>query len=64
MRNIENSIYREDADFERDAVVRDETRLLYVAMTRTKEDLYVLLPSRVKPNTWAELLVGANGALS
>lgn len=59
-----NSIYAEDVDFEKDAVRRDETRLLYVAMTRAKEDLYVIQPYRIKSDTWASLLSRATGALS
>lgn len=35
---------------------REETRLLYVAMTRAKTELRMLLPRRASPDTWAGLL--------
>ena len=41
--------------------VREETRLLYVAMTRAKTELQIVLPKKVEvhdpPKSWAELLV-------
>ena len=40
-----------------DAICRDEARLLYVASTRAKKHLVVIMPTEVKPYTWAELMV-------
>ena len=37
-------------------VRRDEARLLYVALTRAKTCLTVLMPRELKENTWTEFL--------
>jgi ATP-dependent exoDNAse (exonuclease V) beta subunit len=34
----------------------EEARLLYVAMTRARDELIVFVPSRVKSRTWSQLL--------
>ncbi len=49
-------------DRERLEKVREEARLLYVAMTRAREELEVVVPSNVRtptgaPGSWAELVV-------
>jgi ATP-dependent exoDNAse (exonuclease V) beta subunit len=51
-----NNFYSELSDFERDEINKEETRLLYVAMTRTKKRLVVILPSWNKENTWSALI--------
>ena len=47
-------------DVERDEKVREEARLLYVAMTRAREELEVVAAGQIAvdrtPNTWAQLL--------
>ena len=52
-----NDYYHLGKDLEIDAVCRDEARLLYVATTRAKKHLVVIMPDEVKPNTWAELMM-------
>jgi len=39
-----------------DEVVKEETRLLYVAMTRAKHNLLLFRPASYKENTWSHLL--------
>jgi ATP-dependent exoDNAse (exonuclease V) beta subunit len=39
-----------------DEVVKEETRLLYVAMTRAKHNLLLFRPVSNKENTWSHLL--------
>jgi ATP-dependent exoDNAse (exonuclease V) beta subunit len=39
-----------------DEVVKEETRLLYVAMTRAKHNLLMFRPESDKANTWSHLL--------
>ena len=41
---------------EQDETACEEARLLYVAMTRARDELVVFVPSRVKPRTWSQLL--------
>ena len=47
-------------DVERDEKIREEARLLYVATTRAREELEIVVSGRpaasVLPNSWAELL--------
>lgn len=47
-------------EVERDEKVREEARLLYVAMTRAREELEVVVSGRIAsapvPNSWAQLL--------
>ena len=49
-----------------DESLREETRLLYVAMTRAKQELLVYLPQVQKksggatPNSWADLIEMVN----
>lgn len=47
---------------ELDEIVKEETRLLYVALTRAKNKI-VLIRSGVKPDTWGELLEKAMGGM-
>ncbi|MCR5321830.1 MAG: UvrD-helicase domain-containing protein [Lachnospiraceae bacterium] len=57
---IQNANYDEIIENEQNEVAKEETRLLYVAMTRCKYGLYVF-PIRLsakndRPQTWADLL--------
>ncbi|MEW9053438.1 MAG: UvrD-helicase domain-containing protein [Neobacillus sp.] len=48
-----NEFYDEFNDLETEEIVKEETRLLYVAMTRTRERLVVLQPSKPQDDTWS-----------
>lgn len=48
---VENSFYDEFKEVEKAEVKKEETRLLYVALTRVKEKLIVILPKENKTNT-------------
>lgn len=52
----ENDFYRQLKDVEVDEIVKEETRLLYVALTRTRERLILFQPYYAKENTWANQL--------
>lgn len=54
-RGYNNENYLELSRLEREEVVKDEARLLYVAMTRVKERLWILASSRAT-NNWSQLL--------
>ena len=43
-------------EFEND--IKEETRVLYVAMTRAIRRLTILMPEKIKDNTWASLIKG------
>ncbi|RAL21420.1 UvrD-helicase domain-containing protein [Thermoflavimicrobium daqui] len=54
-----NSIYSQLKQKERDELIAEETRLLYVAMTRARKSLFIQTPAIFKqkrPNSWADLL--------
>ena len=55
--HFENVQYRSILASERSRIVQEETRILYVAMTRAKIDLHVYVEHQYKNNSWAELLV-------
>lgn len=38
---------------EQEAVEREEARILYVALTRAKHNLYYFVPKYAKEHTWA-----------
>ncbi|SDX73224.1 UvrD-helicase domain-containing protein [Salimicrobium album] len=52
----QNSYYDELSKEDREEAYKEETRLLYVAMTRVKERLVVFTPHRSAKNTWAEII--------
>ena len=58
-RHDSSSYYEKLSSFERKEINKEETRLLYVAMTRTRERLVVILPDREKENTWSSLIKSA-----
>jgi DNA helicase-2/ATP-dependent DNA helicase PcrA len=43
-------------DQEKDETACEEARLLYVAMTRARDELTILVPKNAKKRTWSELL--------
>ena len=55
---MRNSLYDElqKKNFEND--IKEETRVLYVAMTRAIRRLVILMPEEIKKNTWASLIGG------
>jgi ATP-dependent exoDNAse (exonuclease V) beta subunit len=55
-----NSYYDQLSTFERNETNKEETRLLYVAMTRTKDRLVVILPEQDKKDTWSSLIKATN----
>ncbi|KOP31400.1 hypothetical protein ADM98_00685 [Exiguobacterium sp. BMC-KP] len=57
-----NGYYDDLETSELDEIVKEETRLLYVALTRAKNKI-VLIRSGVKPDTWGELLEKAMGGM-
>ena len=55
---MRNSLYERlhKANFEND--LKEETRVLYVAMTRAIRRLVILMPEKIEKNTWASLIGG------
>ena len=51
-----NNYYDSLREREVKAVRRDEARLLYVAMTRAKHNLIVIVPKAHDENTWSEYI--------
>ncbi|MFF2457660.1 UvrD-helicase domain-containing protein [Peribacillus simplex] len=51
--NLENSFYEGFNDAETMEIIKEETRLLYVAMTRSRERLVIFLPSKPMDDTWS-----------
>lgn len=51
-----NSCFEADKGAEDEAICRDEARLLYVALTRAKRNLIVVLTNNGKGNTWSNFL--------
>ncbi|MBM7660393.1 DNA helicase-2/ATP-dependent DNA helicase PcrA [Bacillus mesophilus] len=57
LKNRDSSSYYDQLNtLERNETNKEETRLLYVAMTRTKERLVVILPEQDKKQTWSSLI--------
>ncbi len=54
--HTENDWYSSLNSYEAFEVEREETRLLYVAMTRAKKRLILMMPKRVQDFTWGSLL--------
>ncbi len=52
----QNNHFTSLQNYEEFEVVREETRLLYVAMTRARKKLILMMPKSIRQNTWAELL--------
>lgn len=57
-----NDIYSEYLNFEKDEIIGEEARLLYVALTRCKKKLYLNMGGNIaateKTNTWKSLVGG------
>lgn len=51
--NFENDLYNDLNEIETLEIVREETRLLYVAMTRSRERLIIFQPKKPKDETWS-----------
>ncbi|AKP78620.1 ATP-dependent DNA helicase PcrA [Priestia megaterium Q3] len=51
-----NNYYSQLSVIERDEIIKEEVRLLYVSMTRSKERLLVILPEQDKRDTWSSLI--------
>lgn len=49
---------------ENDEIIKEETRLLYVALTRAKKKIALIESDDVKQNTWGELLEKAMGGIN
>jgi ATP-dependent exoDNAse (exonuclease V) beta subunit len=52
----QNDLYDTLNQYETFEIEREETRLLYVAMTRAKKRLILMMPIQVSKNTWGYLL--------
>ncbi|USK48035.1 ATP-dependent helicase [Bacillus sp. CMF12] len=50
---LENDFYEQMNDLETKEIVKEETRLLYVAMTRSRERLVILQPKKPMDETWS-----------
>jgi superfamily I DNA/RNA helicase len=50
---LENNFYTDLNERETKEIVKEETRLLYVAMTRSRERLIILQPSKSSEDTWS-----------
>ena len=54
---FKNDFYTKEAlDKEHEAVAREEARILYVALTRAKWNLYCFMPRRPDRDTWADFM--------
>ena len=58
-----NAYYDSLETSEMDEIIKEETRLLYVALTRAKKKI-ALIRSDVKQDTWGELLQNAMGGMN
>ena len=54
--SLENQYYDKLNHLETEEIVKEETRLLYVAMTRTRERLIIFQPKKSIDETWSEQL--------
>ncbi|MEM5644028.1 3'-5' exonuclease [Bacillus toyonensis] len=54
--NFKNNHFATLQNYESFEVEREETRLLYVAMTRAKKRLILMMPEKINENTWSNLL--------
>lgn len=55
-KDIKNNHFATLQNYESFEVEREETRLLYVAMTRAKKRLILMIPEKISENTWGNLL--------
>ncbi|KMP38528.1 DNA helicase UvrD [Bacillus cereus] len=55
-KDIKNNYFATLQNYESFEVEREETRLLYVAMTRAKKRLILMMPEKISENTWGNLL--------
>lgn len=55
-----NNYFYELNEINKEENFKEETRLLYVALTRVIDNLVVLLPDKTKENTWAHIFEYAN----
>lgn len=53
---LRNAHYYALKRYEDEEQFKEETRLLYVALTRAKQRLFITMPSRVKSNSWSYIL--------
>ena len=51
-----NQYYEDFKETEANAIRKEETRILYVALTRAMKRLYCFVPSRPNDDTWAKLI--------
>ena len=61
-RKMQNDLYAELKESDTEAARREETRILYVAMTRAIDSLVCIVPKPRNAYTWAHLLEMAGGA--
>lgn len=59
LKNYGNNIYEELSQIETLEQKKEEVRLLYVAFTRAKQRVMVILPNSADDSTWAQLLLEA-----
>ncbi|MGG3471227.1 UvrD-helicase domain-containing protein [Neobacillus pocheonensis] len=50
---LDNEFYHDFNNHETEEIVKEETRLLYVAMTRSRERLIILQPTKPQNDTWS-----------
>lgn len=53
---MKNDLYYELKEQDKESISKEETRILYVAMTRAIHNLICLVPDNPKDNTWADLI--------
>ena len=53
---MSNSLYKELKAIDNSSAKREETRILYVAMTRAIHNLICIVPTPKNENTWASLI--------
>lgn len=56
VKDFKNNQFAKLQNYESFEVEREETRLLYVAMTRAKKRLLLMMPEKISENTWGNLL--------
>lgn len=58
-RKIHSVAHRDIGEAQRAREIEEEARVLYVAMTRARDHLLVVMPSQLRPDSWASRLTQA-----
>lgn len=56
IKDAENNNFNDLDKYDKEEIIKEETRLLYVALTRAINQLAVLVPEQMKYNTWSQII--------